>query len=133
MTRQTSIIDEIKRFTVGIDSLGTGVIVTADGLIVTCYHVIEKLDHKVFVRIYFPSSKVSSHARVVDKYCNSDLDIAFLQLNDRLPIEATVANLSEKIVEGHKFKSFGFRKQQIFDGLYSPCGDATIEGKVRKK
>ena len=59
------ILQELRKYTVAIqrsgDSkvLGTGVIVTDDGLIITCYHVIGNLRNKTIdfkdVDIYFPS------------------------------------------------------------------------------
>jgi tetratricopeptide (TPR) repeat protein len=120
-------INEISKFTVRIkteDSVGTGVIVTGDGLILTCYHVIKNLDHKTPVDVYFPSSKVTSHANVVDEYCNSDLDIAFLQLQDEgkellIQPKVVVAKLSQEIQPGNEFWSFGFKIPDEFIGLTS--------------
>ena len=135
-------LDQLNRYTVAIQKagsnsiLGTGVIVTDDGLIVTCYHVVgniktKTLDYKT-VDIYFSSApEIKGHADVLEEYSNSSLDIAFLQLQEKeLPKQAAVANLSETIDSTHTFQSFGFRKEKTFDGLYS---DGIIQGKVRKK
>src|ERR1051326_8259451 len=104
-----SSIDEIKRFTVGIMrsanddlALGTGVIVTNDGLIVSCYLVISDLYKKIISNTFyisFPSQPgIRLPAHILDKHCNSSLDVAFLQSQEKLlPKEVTVANLSESI------------------------------------
>lgn len=48
----------------------------------------------------------------------------------RRPEQTTVANLSETIDPTHTFRSFGFRKEKTFDGLYA---DGAIQDKTRKK
>jgi hypothetical protein len=134
-------LDQLNRYTVAIQKtgsdgvLGTGVIVTNDGLIVTCYHVVGNIKTKTLdevVGIYFPSAhEIKGHANVLEEYSDSSLDIAFLQLQEKkLPKQAAVANLSETIDSTHTFRSFGFRKEKTFGGLYT---DGTIQGKVRKK
>ncbi len=146
--QQQSNMDEIKRFTVGIMraanddanddlALGTGIILTDDGLIVTCYHIISDIYKKIINNIFYISFPVQPGIRlpalVLDKHCNPSLDVAFLQLQDnKLPRQVTVANLIENAIIGdHRFKSYGYRKQKIFkDGIYSPEG--TIEGRVHK-
>jgi S1-C subfamily serine protease len=124
------------RNSIGDHILGTGVIVTDDGLIVTCYHVVGNIKTETIidktVGIYFPSApEIKGYADVLEEYSDSSLDIAFLQLQEKeLPKQVAVANLSETIDSTHTFRSFGFRKEKTFDGLYS---DGTIQGKVRKK
>jgi tetratricopeptide (TPR) repeat protein len=113
--------------------LGTGVIVTDDGLILTCYHVIGNLKSGTIdfknVDIYFPSvPNIEGHANL--EYSDVSSDIVILQLQGKLPEQVAVANLSEKIVPTHSFQSFGFRREKTFDGLYS---DGVIQGKVEKK
>ncbi len=110
---QTSIGDKI---------LGSGVIVTDDGLILTCYHVIGYIYNKNIiyrdVHIYFPSApEINGHANVIDRFCDPKLDIAFLQLEARLPKETSVADLSDTIDYTQVFQSFGFRKPNEFSGL----------------
>jgi conflict system STAND superfamily ATPase/trypsin-like peptidase len=135
------ILDHLNRYTVAIQKagsdsvLGTGVIVTDDGLILTCYHVAGNIKTKTLdktVDVYFPAiDNIKRRAEVLEEYSDSSLDIAFLQLQDKeLPKQAAVANLSETIDSTHAFQSFGFRKEKTFDGLYS---DGIIQGKVRKK
>jgi hypothetical protein len=134
-------IEQLNKYTVAIQKagsdsvLGTGVIVTDDGLILTCYHVVGNIKSKTLdktVDIYFPAiPNIKGHANVLDEYSDSSVDIAFLQLQEKeLPKQAAVANLSETIDSTHTFRSFGFRKEKTFDGLYS---DGIIQGKVRKK
>src|SRR5215213_9162097 len=97
-------LDQLNRCTVAIQKagsdsvLGTGVIVTDDGLILTCYHVVgniiktKTLDKTV--DIYFPSApEIKGHTDVLEEYSDSSLDIAFLQLQEGLPKETNVANL----------------------------------------
>src|SRR5919112_6487713 len=98
---------DLEKCTVGIrkssgdNIIGTGVIVTDDGLIVTCYHVVGNIKTKTLdktVDIYFPSApEINGHADVLEEYSDSSLDIAFLQLQEELPKQVAVANLSETI------------------------------------
>src|SRR5215475_6840724 len=129
-------IQDLRKCTVAIqrssDSkvLGTGVIVTDDGLIITCYHIIGNLKNKTIyfkdVDIYFPSvPDIKGHANVLEEYSDASSDIAFLQLQGKLPEQVAVANLSETIDSTHAFRSFGFRKEKTFDGLYA---DGAIQG-----
>jgi predicted transcriptional regulator len=126
------------RNSIGDDVLGTGVIVTDDGLILTCYHVIEDQRNNTIyktVHISFPSissnSRIKTHAEVKEQYCNPSLDIAFLQLNEKKPDGIIAAELSEKTVSPtHSFIGFGFRKAREFNGLHS---DGNIMGTTNKK
>jgi len=108
-------------------TLGTGVIVTDDGLIVTCYHVLQNEWNKTIydnVQVYFPSSRdIKGSANRLVEFDHPELDIAFLQLQDKkLPENVTVAKLNDSIkpghdLAGHHFRSFGFRKEGTFYGL----------------
>jgi S1-C subfamily serine protease len=145
MQTHQATIDDLNRYTVAIQQtkedggigriLGTGVIITYDGLILTCYHVIgnimtKTLDYKT-IDIYFPSNpNAKGRADVLEKYSDSSVDIAFLQLQGKLPEQVAVANLSKTIDPAHTFRSFGFRKEKTFYGLYA---DGIIQGKVQKK
>lgn len=83
------------------------------------------------MNIYFPSvPDIKAHANTLEEHSDASSDIAFLQLQEKLPEQVTVANLSETIDSRDTFRSFGFRKEKTFDGLYS---DGIIQGKVRKK
>ena len=118
--------------------LGTGIIVTGDGLILTCYHVIEDLKTQTIIKnvrienvhIDFPSKQIKGNANVLEKYCKSELDIAFLQLQKKLPMEIDITNLNERVFPNREFIGFGFRKDKEFNGLHS---DGKIMGKINKK
>jgi hypothetical protein len=134
-------LQDLKKCTVAIREpksnkvLGTGIIVTEDGLILTCYHVIGNLKSKTIdftdVDIYFPTiSQSKGHANVVEEYCDPSLDIALLQLKQKLPTETAVTELGEIIHYEHTFQSFGFRKANAFQGLYAA---GQIRGKINSK
>lgn len=117
-------------------TVGTGVIVTDDGLILTCYHVIGDIRTKTpyykTVDIHFHEANITKSAEIVEGYCNPSLDVAFLRLQDnKLPEQqaVAVAYLSETVYSEHKFKSFGFRKPRQFAGLFS---DLKILGRTRE-
>jgi serine protease Do len=125
-----SLIDDLNKYTVAIkdtatgETHGTGVSVTDDGLILTCYHVIgdnknEALYYKESIGIYFPGANVTKAAFVEESYCNSRLDIALLRLQkgEQLPSQGAVAPLSESVLYGDKFTSIGFRKALQFEKL----------------
>jgi hypothetical protein len=121
------------RNSIGDDVLGTGVIVTDDGLILTCYHVVEDVKsgtiHKT-VHISLPSAPdIKRLASPLEKYYDSELDIAFLQLQESFPDNVTVADLGEMVSPTHSFVGFGFRKAREFNGLHSNGG---IMGKINK-
>src|SRR3954467_8333854 len=103
-------LQDLKKCTVAIHEpksnkvLGTGVIVTDDGLIVTCYHVVGNIKTKTktldkTVDVYFPViHNVKGNANVLE-YSDSSSDIAFLQLIEKkLPEQVAVATLSETII-----------------------------------
>ncbi|HET7283301.1 MAG TPA: serine protease [Nitrososphaeraceae archaeon] len=132
-------VQDLRRCTVAIQSsssknkvLGTGVIVTSDGLILTCYHVVGSIRNKSLdeiVDVRFPLiHDIRAHAHPISEYCNPELDIAFLQLEGNLPEQTTPAILSETIVRDDNYQSFGFRDpNKVKGGLYSR---GTIQGKT---
>jgi S1-C subfamily serine protease len=81
----------LKKFTVAFrrDVEGTGVIVTDDGLILTCYHIIGNLKNRTLysktVDIYLPEGGLSQSADVIEKYCDPSIDVGFLRLQGKLP------------------------------------------------
>jgi hypothetical protein len=127
----------IQKSTGGLD-LGTGVIVTDNGLILTCYHVVGNIKTKTLdkaVDIYFPSApQIKGHANLLEEYCDPELDVALLQLQEtKFPSQTTSANLGETIyAKEHKFQSFGFKNPLIvkFEGLPA---NGIIQAKTRKK
>jgi hypothetical protein len=98
-------------------SIGTGIIVTDTGLILTCYHVVGDVKNAFFedIEIYFPEAEKTTKAvQVIKEYCSPDLDIAFLEIREKLPEQSAVAPLGEEVVDGHEFASVGFRKADQF-------------------
>jgi Trypsin-like peptidase domain len=85
-------LDDLSKCTIAIQAdgkvLGSGVIVTDDGLILTCYHIVRSnknnkiLDKKNF-NVYFTNTKDIKPAEIIEDYCNAYLDIAFLQLQEK--------------------------------------------------
>ncbi|HSF50272.1 MAG TPA: serine protease, partial [Nitrososphaeraceae archaeon] len=119
-------------------NVGTGFIVTDDGIICTCYHVIGDLQEQELykdIKIYFPNTKQTVPATILLKdqkekkeVCADPInDIAFLRISkedqDKIKSngqELVPLPLSKSIVFGHEFISRGFRKDDEFpDGLGS--------------
>jgi S1-C subfamily serine protease len=92
----------IMEFRKGADrTIGTGVIVTEDGLILTCYHVIGDIrngkPYFKIVDVYFTEDDVTEQAEIVEEYYKPSLDIAFLRLmgeDKKLPQNSAVAYLT---------------------------------------
>src|SRR5688500_1309444 len=119
-------------------NVGTGFIVTNDGINDNCYHIIGDLTTKEIYEdfnIYYPLTKQTVYATLIiesekkykEKYTDSINDIAFLQISkaDQNILkergeELISLPLSETIKNGHQFISRGFRKDDEFpDGLGS--------------
>jgi Trypsin-like peptidase domain len=138
------LINDLEQYTVAIkdretgETHGTGVIVTDDGLILTCYHVIgdnesKTLYYKDAIDIYFPSANITKPATIEEEYSNPELDVAFLKLNEeKVPAQTAIAILSESIQYGHKFASIGFRKAQRFKKL-DASGEIRIETGIQNE
>jgi hypothetical protein len=134
--------DLLRKCTVAIlnpannEVLGTGVIVTDDGLIVTCYHVVDDIakikqttKYVIISSPKIPGTRIRAY--LDDQHCNPSLDIAFLQLEGKLPEQTTAAILNETISELVNYQSFGFRESDIVEGgLYSA---GTIQGRTYEK
>jgi hypothetical protein len=81
-THQDNLLQDLTKCTVAIENpdngkvLGTGVIATDDGLIVTCYHVLENIiSNTKTVGIHFPTVvKTKMQAYIVQESCNQSLD-----------------------------------------------------------
>ena len=114
-------------------TVGTGVIASADGRIVTCDHVVAAALRgateaaETRVGIYFPQMpddvEKLRHAVVVGRLRGYDDDLVVLQLQDSpLPPQARVAIMGRAAdsvdrQELSRFKSFGFRRLQKYQGL----------------
>jgi hypothetical protein len=125
--------EELEKFTVQISlssentALGTGILVTNDGLIVTCYHVIESIiesrsagSSKKYVNVSFSDGAIKLQAAILEQYCKEDLDVAILKI-DKIPEGYEEANLGIRISEyrGHRFVSRGYRKNKRYSHLPS--------------
>jgi uncharacterized protein YjbI with pentapeptide repeats len=116
---------------------GTGIIVTSDGMILTCYHVVGDIKTKTLyklVDIYFPESKCVIAAYPIQDYCDPFYDFAFLKLKDNLlPDKTCVAPLTKTIQFYNKFASIGFRKSNVFDKPLSSSGDIRPTTRLKSK
>ncbi len=96
-------------------TLGTGFIITNDGYIVTCFHILKKLltEEKLdFVNIHFPfDDSDETKAYILKDYCNSVLDIATLKIEGKLSPNTNVANLGTTVSEDNSSNIFSFKKR----------------------
>jgi S1-C subfamily serine protease len=121
-------------------TLGTGFIVTDDGLVVTCRHVIAdsqgKLMNSVKVRFHYDSktdAKEFTASPVNEEEgfkVDSSVDIAFLRL-DNLPEKGVIpVMLDDKVISLNHFASIGFKKAKEFKWL-SARGDIGIPTEIK--
>jgi hypothetical protein len=136
MPERTSLNDlfgELERCTVGIkvnDSInGTGIIVSEDGLILTCYHVVgDRVNKKPFsnnIKVILSGPEVSAEKPVTFEHdkSNANLDIGFLKLLDKFD-NSGIAKLDKSQGSfGHTFYAKGFRKPHIFKSGVSAKGE----------
>ena len=122
-------LQNLRNFTVQIrdastdDIVGTGIVVSTDGKIVTCAHVVEAagVDPRALgsgeVGVYFPqvtgSEKKERSATVAACFANHDDDVVMLQLTGGpAPLGpeqiAVLGSASES--QGHHFRSFGYHR-----------------------
>src|SRR5215213_537502 len=124
------ITEEIKKYTVKIIDetnnkiLGTGVIVSRDGYILTCYHVVFDEQSNTLhedILIGFSGSNDTRHVTLDKNHYDPNVDIAFLCLRETeaLPANTSVANLSKIIDSNHNYRSFGFKQPHEIDGLFT--------------
>ncbi|NEP11514.1 MAG: serine protease [Symploca sp. SIO2C1] len=109
--------------------VGTGFVVSTDGKIVTCRHVVrdaigyDNFTEGVIVNICFPQTKdpdlKNAIAKVTSLFAQADDDVVLLELESSfLPVEVTPAILATaQESEGNKFVSFGYRRLQDYQGL----------------
>ena len=78
-------------------NVGTGFIVTDEGIICTCYHVVGDLNTKTFydnIQVYFPNTKQTVSGNILlkddnktkEQYTDPKNDIAFLQISREIKI-----------------------------------------------
>src|SRR5919106_568099 len=109
-------------------SLGTGFIVTDDGLVVTCKHVVTESQNNLVnsVKVRFHSDKnikaekfkASLVTENQDFRDDASIDISYLKL-DKLPEEGVIpVKLVDKVVQlKNHFASIGYKRAEEFTGL----------------
>ena len=107
-------------------TVGAGFVVTDDGLIVTCAHVIEKAGAGPgeSVELIFHTTKESVRAQVISEWWrDSDAeDLAILRLEGELPEDVNRLQLgSSAKVKGKTFDTFGFPDAKPNEGLAGEC------------
>ena len=114
----------------GGKTVGTGFVVTSDGLIVTCAHVVDvaRSDDSIHLIFYDPSSAKEKRevrvARVEPDYWRDTAaeDVAFLRLEGSLPKGAVPLPLGSSFnTQGQTFRSFGFPEAKPDDGMLGEC------------
>ena len=112
------------------NTVGSGFVVTADGLIVTCAHVIELARSNNYVQLFFydPHSAKETQevriARIEPDYWRDAAaeDVAFLHLEEPLPKAVVPLPLGSSFnTQGQTFRSFGFPEAKSEDGLLGEC------------
>jgi CTP:molybdopterin cytidylyltransferase MocA len=110
---------------------GTGILVTNDGIVATCYHVIGDSNTETIynnIKIHFHNSSTYSACLLskdtelnVDnnvRVCDPLNDIALLKINDPGysfdEVRDAICPLSQSIFTGHDFYTSGFRKAEYF-------------------
>jgi V8-like Glu-specific endopeptidase/energy-coupling factor transporter ATP-binding protein EcfA2 len=114
----------------GGKTVGTGFVVTSDGLIVTCAHVIDiaRSDDSVQLLFYNSSSTKEMHevrvARVEPDYWRDAAaeDVSYLRLEGPLPKGVVPLPLGSSFnTQGQTFRSFGFPEARPDDGMLGEC------------
>jgi len=114
----------------GGKTVGTGFVVTSDGLIATCAHVIDVARSDDFIHLIFydPNSAKEKRevrvARVESEYLRDTTaeDVAILRLEGPLPQEAVPLPLGSSFnTQGQTFTSFGFPEAKPVDGMLGEC------------
>ena len=116
-------------------TVGTGFVVSEDGLIATCAHVVEAAGAAAgdTVSVVFHATGQEGKAEVQPSWWRpSDAeDLAILHAKGHMPtaVEAPPLGSSDG-TSGHPFKTFGFPKVNRLEGLwgYGIIGDPTTEG-----
>ena len=138
------ILQDVRKFTCQIQKaeseeiLGTGVVVSADGIVATCAHVvrsggIEPRPQATGLSVYFPARsgrRAETRPAVVQStFSDSDDDLVCLQVGGPLPLPHDhVAVLgSAKPSRRHHFESYGYRRLERYLGGRA---DGVILGEV---
>ncbi|HEY9608979.1 trypsin-like peptidase domain-containing protein [Allocoleopsis sp.] len=133
-------LQNLRGFTVRIrranETIGTGIVVSRDGKIVTCAHVVSeasgqtRVTKDVEVGVYFPQlssgETKSRRAKVVAYFPHHDDDVVLLQVVGEppplAPEQIAVLGTAE-LSQGHEFRSYGYRELDNYASGY-------VEGKI---
>ncbi len=137
-SRKTGRLQTLRDFTVQIRAtdgetiVGTGIVVSMDGKIVTCAHVVEaalgvevsKAGRKK-INIYFPQTREEKHAykaTVIASLPSDKDDVAVLRLTGKQtplgPEQIAVLGTPDNS-EGNRFRSYGYRELPPYQGLFA--------------
>jgi len=120
----------------GDSSVGTGFVITDEGLIATCAHVVGETGAKPgqMVRLIFHAAVGERQAEVLQEYWSEPhaQDIAILRLAGSLPEGVAPLPLGFSLgAEGSIFRTFGYPKAMNTEGLPGKCevlGYTTVGG-----
>jgi hypothetical protein len=104
------------------ETAGTGFLVTDNGLIATCAHVVEAAGAGPGerVRLAFQSGESPVEAEVLTDGWYPDQDVAFLRLATPLSDGVTLVTLGASIgTSGHTFRAFGYPRMGDFQGVWA--------------
>jgi tetratricopeptide (TPR) repeat protein len=129
------VLQDLRSFTVQIrhaasdETVGTGIVASTDGLIITCEHVVRAAGvdptnaSGAMVGVYFPrryGREADKRHATIRTCCNeTDDDVVLLQLAEGvLPLAAEqVAILGDaRASSGHRFESYGYRRLDRYLG-----------------
>jgi hypothetical protein len=117
-----------------IEILGTGFIYSKQGVIVTCYHVVEDAPRdSLRIKFKFNNAEISMKAVLLDH--DESEDIAILKTVHLIDFEINIPVISESsILNERDLKTFGFPDIDDFDGIFSEgeiLGRVTENDKLR--
>ncbi|HEB73386.1 MAG TPA: PDZ domain-containing protein [Nitrospirae bacterium] len=88
----------------GVESIGSGIIVTRDGYILTNYHVVEKAT-QVYVTVFRPQGAIRSLAQIARM--SETLDLALLKIEPGFALSPASMGDSEKLMVGDPILAIG--------------------------
>ncbi|MGN7612218.1 trypsin-like peptidase domain-containing protein [Magnetococcales bacterium HHB-1] len=119
---------------VAMESIGSGVVVTSDGYVVSNFHVVEHAQDNIFVTIFTPQGTQRYPARVIRM--DSARDLVLLKINVSQPLPAAALGTGVHVQPGDPVIAIGCPfglDQTVSKGIISGTRKAlTIEGVVHK-